>query len=105
MSDKCSESVYNNWHFYPCNNKGKVQRDGKWYCGVHDPIAKAERAANRGPTQYERECARREKREAERAALIDVARAADKVKGVRLETVTYVRLRAALNALPKGVLN
>jgi hypothetical protein len=41
----------------------------------------------------------------ERAALIDVARAADKVKGVRLETVTYVRLRAALDKLPEGVLD
>jgi hypothetical protein len=79
MNEQCREKV-GDWHLYRCKNKGKVQRDGQWYCGVHDPIAKAERAAKRGPTQFERECARREKRAAERAALIEVARAVAKVR-------------------------
>ena len=28
-----------------CTRKGSVERDGKWYCGQHDPQAKASRAA------------------------------------------------------------
>ncbi len=25
--------------YFRCPNKAKVCRDGKWYCGVHDPVA------------------------------------------------------------------
>jgi hypothetical protein len=32
-----------NW--YPCSNKAKVERDGKHYCNVHDPVRRAERAS------------------------------------------------------------
>ena len=24
---------------HPCHNGAKIQRDGKWYCGTHDPVA------------------------------------------------------------------
>lgn len=24
---------------HPCGNRGKVECDGKWYCGIHDPAA------------------------------------------------------------------
>jgi len=27
----------------PCTRAGKVERNGKWYCGQHDPQAKAAR--------------------------------------------------------------
>ncbi len=30
-----------------CFNYAKVERDGKWYCGIHDPIAWAKRRADR----------------------------------------------------------
>lgn len=33
--------------FHKCCNKGKVQVDGKWYCGIHDPAKQAERDAKR----------------------------------------------------------
>lgn len=46
------------WH--QCHSKSK--HDGKW-CSIHRPGAAEERAAKRGPTQYERECAAREKRQ------------------------------------------
>ncbi len=29
-------------HSYPCINFGKVQHEGKWYCGVHDPVRRAQ---------------------------------------------------------------
>ncbi|OHD19770.1 MAG: hypothetical protein A2Y38_22320 [Spirochaetes bacterium GWB1_59_5] len=28
-----------------CHYRAKVERDGKWYCDRHDPVAKAEREA------------------------------------------------------------
>jgi len=37
---KCAESVHNEgrWPgFHACGNPGKVRRNGKWYCGTHDP--------------------------------------------------------------------
>jgi len=39
-SKKCQGRVLGSggWHSYQCGNKPKVERDGKLYCGVHDPI-------------------------------------------------------------------
>lgn len=31
------------WGASRCYNTGKVLRDGTWYCGVHDPVAKQEK--------------------------------------------------------------
>ena len=30
-----------------CGKNAKFERDGKWYCGTHDPVAKKEKAAIR----------------------------------------------------------
>lgn len=39
--EHCSRRVYHgqgSWgHDTRCSNPAKVQRDGEWYCGVHDP--------------------------------------------------------------------
>lgn len=46
MSEKpqCSQSVPergSRWpRFFQCSRSGKVQRDGKWYCAIHDPEKK-----------------------------------------------------------------
>ena len=44
----CAAEVWSNDRWprpYPCNRRGKVDRDGKWWCGTHDPEAvKARRA-------------------------------------------------------------
>lgn len=37
-----------------CTNEAKVVRDGCHYCGVHDPIAKAEKAAKLQPKKDSR---------------------------------------------------
>jgi len=38
MIQQCSEQVwYDAWHKKQCEKKAIVQRDGKWYCKVHDP--------------------------------------------------------------------
>lgn len=50
MGERCSATVYSRdaWlRGHPCAKPAKVERDGKWYCGVHDPAAKAERDAKR----------------------------------------------------------
>lgn len=56
MEQECVERVhpkgrYGSFHTYRCRNKATVQREGKWYCGTHDP---------------ERIKARQEKRDQER---------------------------------------
>lgn len=52
MSEKCTAKVYGrdrfaSFHPYPCSRKGKVQREGKWYCAIHDPEAVKTRDAER----------------------------------------------------------
>lgn len=34
-------------HKYHCPKTGKVERDGKWYCGTHDPVKIKERQEKR----------------------------------------------------------
>lgn len=57
---KCCEKVHEGYRTYGCRNKAKVERDGKFYCGVHDPEkAKAKRAARDAKLAHEykiREC-------------------------------------------------
>ena len=35
----CCASTWSGYWNKPCRNIGKVERDGKWYCGIHDPAA------------------------------------------------------------------
>ncbi len=47
---KCSERVsgegrYGSFHQHLCRNKPIVERDGKWYCKIHDPERVKERQA------------------------------------------------------------
>lgn len=35
------------WRSYPCQKPAKVERDGKHYCGIHDPVRRAEKQAVR----------------------------------------------------------
>lgn len=38
MSERiCVADVCIGMRFYACGRKAKVERDGKWYCGLHDP--------------------------------------------------------------------
>ena len=38
---KCCGTVFpaGSYRTYPCRHNAKVERDGKWYCGTHDPVA------------------------------------------------------------------
>ncbi len=43
MKEYCETDVWSEYRAYRCSAKAKVERDGKSYCGRHDPVAKAER--------------------------------------------------------------
>ena len=40
----CCEEVWNNYTHWPCGKTAKFERDGKWYCGIHDPEKRKERS-------------------------------------------------------------
>lgn len=57
---KCSERIHSGGYYQStCSRNGKVERDGKWYCGQHDPVAVEERRAARS-RRWDEEDARRE---------------------------------------------
>lgn len=43
---KCCAGVYDSLsrRSYPCGKKAKVEREGKHYCGTHDPVARRAKA-------------------------------------------------------------
>lgn len=45
MQPACSAKVWDGWRRTPCARAGKVERDGKWFCRQHDPVAIAARRA------------------------------------------------------------
>jgi len=57
MADMCCKimaAYYLSSEGHPCGKPAKVQREGKWYCGKHDPVKVAERQA-RVDTKYKAE--------------------------------------------------
>lgn len=40
---KCSGRVFEHYHFRSCPNTGKIERDGKHYCRIHDPVRRKEK--------------------------------------------------------------
>ena len=52
----CSEKVFRDWHYYQCQKTATVERDGRHYCGTHDPVAvKAKDEARSEKYRRERE--------------------------------------------------
>lgn len=47
LKHTCCERVQKNYLFYLCGKTAKHERDNKWYCGMHDPIAVAAKYAKR----------------------------------------------------------
>ena len=44
---KCCGKVLGTFGIYICSKSGKFTRDGKHYCGMHDPVRIAEKNAER----------------------------------------------------------
>ncbi|MCK9524330.1 MAG: hypothetical protein M0R49_00160 [Limnochordia bacterium] len=51
---KCCGRVFDGWHSHPCGNKASVEREGKFYCKVHDPVRIEEKAKIRDKEVEER---------------------------------------------------
>lgn len=70
IEQTCCAQVHSSFGvgFHTCGNKAKMQHDGKWYCGVHDPVKRA---------------AQQKKRDAEWRAKYDATRAAEAEKAKR----------------------
>ena len=53
---RCSAEVMGEggWHRRPCARNGVIQRDGKWYCKQHDPVAVKKRMDDQ-KAQWEKE--------------------------------------------------
>ena len=64
MSDKpkCSETSIPTkgmrFHYHDCCNSGVVERDGKWWCAIHDPVKVKERRT-KGYAAWEEKSKRR----------------------------------------------
>lgn len=66
----CAHVWRNSWKF-SCSRRASVERDGKWYCWIHDPVAREEKQkAHR---------AKWARNDAIRAADRDIANARDRV--------------------------
>ena len=62
---ECSEKVYPNdqwgaFHPHPCKIKAVIDRAGKSYCRLHDPVEKEKKEKERRK-QYDKEWAQKEK--------------------------------------------
>jgi hypothetical protein len=40
---RCSKRVWSKWDAYQCGRGASIERDGKPYCGTHDPVKVEER--------------------------------------------------------------
>lgn len=92
MSERCAGLMmagYSTLYGYRhCPRRGKVQRNGKWYCGTHDPVRCAERQAKR-----DEEGARSLKAERERREFTSGCEAMCVAAGVTLEDLRQGRVR------------
>ena len=59
---KCCKTVHGDFSVkYPCRNTAKVERNGKWYCGTHDPEKRKARETLQR-SKWDKEFAERQKR-------------------------------------------
>ena len=78
-NNKCSVRVYSGGSYmgYPCGKSAKVERDGKHYCGTHDPVRVAARAAARETEFQHRWQAQKQAQKAADAERAETKRRAD----------------------------
>lgn len=91
MDKKCKKEVWHGWQAYPCKKRAL---DGSDFCGTHDPQRKAERAAKRGPTKFEREFAELARKAAEDEAM------RSELESLRAENAALRERVAVLEAKP-----
>jgi hypothetical protein len=65
---RCCGRTYKGFYGSACGRNAKVERNGKWYCGMHDPVAIAEKREARNKEfdlKWAAERAQEAKKEAE----------------------------------------
>lgn len=93
---QCSTRVYGRFRGSNCSKAAKIERNGKWYCGVHDPEKVAARAAKR-TEEFEAGWAIRKARMKLEAAAPDLLAALKGVLAVSdRQTIEYDMARAAI---------
>lgn len=65
------------WRSNKCGKKAKVQRNSLWYCGIHDPVAVAEKNAKRNAAWRVKYDAENAAQDAQFAAQKEIERRAD----------------------------
>ena len=63
----CCGRIQSNFRFYTCGKAAKFERDGKHYCGTHDPVSIGEKNAVKNAAWK----AEREAKDAARKAQLD----------------------------------
>ena len=61
---KCCGTVFDRGWPHPCSKTAKVERSGKWYCGIHDPVAREEKQKKQHAKWAEQWAKEREEAEA-----------------------------------------
>lgn len=72
----CGKLASNSWgKCFPCSRAGKIEREGKWYCGQHDPVKVAKQRAAEDAKDEQQFLEKMAKRRLESAApaLLDAA--------------------------------
>lgn len=62
QAETCGASVFSNYSSHRCGKRAKVERDGRHYCGTHDP-AKAEKRNAEWRAKFDAEQAARAAKE------------------------------------------
>ncbi len=70
---RCDTRIYSEFRSHPCTRNGAVERDGKFYCRQHDPVAVRQRDdARRAAWAAERNVEEAQRKEAARIAALQV---------------------------------
>lgn len=91
----CQGDVWSQDSFrsHKCGNKGKVEHDGKWYCGVHDPQKAIDRHEKQ-MKEWESEQKAREDKKRETAKAVKTLRDFLNDKDIMMGSLTKDRTRA-----------
>ena len=107
----CCGSTWTSRWINHCHNKGKVERDGKWYCGIHDPVAVKKKRDERNAVYAEERKEAQSRIDARVKAEAEMARRAgcvddllDALQGVlRVADRATVEFDAARAAIAKAI--
>lgn len=100
-SKRCEASLFSNFRGYPCGRTAKFERDGKYYCGTHDPAKVSARRAERDARWAEEDRARRVMWDA--ALLRRKGEAYDRVMEIARRNSLTTEQDAALDAIEREV--